>query len=91
MCCFQELRPGAVKQKWLDTHIKADLIFIIPVQEDLVFTYSTFPSKLIDNKTDNTCGGYLGVEIFLDSKIITIINVYNPHNSDVVPKSPDSI
>lgn len=37
------------------------------------------------------CAKYLGVKISPDGRSTTIINVNNPHESEVVPNLPDGI
>lgn len=56
-----------------------------------IYIKHAIPSKVIGDKRDNTSAEYLGVEIFPDRKTITIINVYNPHDSEPVPKTHDSM
>lgn len=50
-----------------------------------IYIKNTVPSKVVEDKRDNTCAEYLGFEIFLEGKTNTIINV-KPHDGEVVPK-----
>lgn len=43
---------------------------------------------MIDDKRDNTSAQYLSIQTFLDGKTITLTNVYNPHDREVLPKNP---
>lgn len=42
-------------------------------------------NSVTDDNYDNTCSEDASIKMFLDGKYITIINAYNPHDSEVVP------
>lgn len=71
-----------------DTHNVTYQILLIPLQED-IYIKNSIPQKVIYDTRDNTSGEYLSVKIFLDGKTIPVINVYTPHDSEVVLKPPD--
>lgn len=49
-----------------------------------IYIKNSIPSKVTDKNRDNTCAEYFSIKIFVDGKPITIVNEYNPHDSDVV-------
>ena len=46
---------------------------------------------MIEDQRDATCIDYLGVKVFLHGTTITVFNVYNPYDSEEVPKPPSSM
>jgi len=92
VCCLQEVRTDAryAKIAGYTYHDKPNIAN--PSTRGLgIYIKNSIPSKVIDDNRDNASAEYLGVKIFLDGRTITIINVYNPHDSEVVPKPPDSM
>lgn len=90
VCCLQEVRTSARYAKIAGYTYYDRPNIANPSTRGLgIYIKNSIPSKVIDDNRDNTCVEYLSIKIFLDGKSITIINVYNPHDSEVVPKPPD--
>ena len=92
VCCLQEVRTSAHNAKiagytYYDKPNTAN-----PSTRGLgIYVKNSIPSSVIEDQCDNICVEYLIIKVFLDGRTITIINVYNPHDSEVVPKPPHNI
>ena len=92
VCCLQEVRSSARY-----ANISGYTYYDKPnatnpsIRGLGIYIKTSLPSQVIKEKRDTTSVEYLSVEVYLDGRTITIINVYNPQDTGEVPKPPDSL